>query len=105
MAGAGRRRSGADTSRCPACGRPLLTQWVGDTAALRAAVTLPPADTRLPYTEALKHRTPNNLVWCLPRRQYGPLRLRWTHNRHPPDCPHQHLTSHNCPPAASTTLF
>jgi hypothetical protein len=101
MAGAGRGRGGAD-SRCPSCGQPLLTQWVGDTAALKARVTLPPATTPLPYTEALQDRTPHDLVWCLPRLPHRALRLRWTSSRHPPDCPHQHLTSHKCPP---TTLF
>ncbi|MYR46766.1 hypothetical protein GTW67_33110 [Streptomyces sp. SID5910] len=93
---AGRSRGGAD-SRCPGCGQPLLTQWVGDTAAVRATVTLPPADAQLPYGEALKDRTPNDLVWCLPRLPYRAPRLRWTHGRHPPDCPHQHLTTHKCP--------
>lgn len=101
MSGAGRGRGGAD-SRCPACGQPLLVQWVGDVAAIQARVTLPPADARLPYPQALADRTPNDLVWCLPRQPHRPLRLRWTHGRHPPDCPHQHLTSHKCPP---TTLF
>ncbi|CAL9314143.1 hypothetical protein ACFFKE_32235 [Streptomyces mutabilis] len=101
---AGRKRGGAD-SRCPACGLPVLVQWVGDTAAIRATVTLPPADARLPYPEALTERTPNDLVWCLPRGPHRALRLRWTHHRHPPDCPHQHLTSHKCRPTEPTTLF
>jgi hypothetical protein len=43
-------------------------------------------------------------VWCLPRRAYGPLRLRWTTGRHPPDCPHQHLLTHHCS-TDPTTLF
>ncbi|KAF2774667.1 hypothetical protein [Streptomyces sp. OM5714] len=105
MAGARRNRGGTGASRCPGCGQPLLSQWVGDTAAIRATVTLPPADARLPYTQALKNRTPNNLVWCLPRGPHRAPRLRWTHGRHPPDCPHQHLTAHTCPPAPPTTLF
>lgn len=104
MTGAGRRRGGAD-SRCPSCGQPLLVQWVGDVAALKARVALPPAEAQLPYTEALQGRTPDDLVWCLPRSAFRPLRLRWTTGRHPPDCPHQHLTTHTCPPADPTTLF
>lgn len=96
---AGRTRGG---TRCTSCGRPLLVQWVGDHAALQARVTLPPAEARLPYPQALRHRTPDDLVWCLPRLPHRAPRLRWTGGRHPPDCPHQHLTTHKCPP---TTLF
>ncbi|WP_019328849.1 hypothetical protein [Streptomyces sp. TOR3209] len=101
MAGARRSRGSAD-SRCPGCGQPLLVQWVGTTAALKASVDLPPADEPRPWAAAKARSTDMDLVWCLPRQQYGPLRLRWAHTRHPPDCPHQHLTSHQCPP---TTLF
>lgn len=90
---AGRRQD----DRCLACGLPLLEQWVGDVAALQARVTLPPAEAHLPYRQALADRTSNNLVWCLPRQPHRALRLRWTSSRHPPDCPHQHLTSHKCP--------
>jgi hypothetical protein len=103
MTGA-RPRGGAD-SRCPACRAPLLVQWVGHTAALQARVDLPPAHEARPYGEALKARTPDDLVWCLPRQRFRPLRLRWTSRGHPPDCPHQHLTTHRCPPADPTTLF
>jgi hypothetical protein len=98
---AGRARGGAD-SRCPACGRPLLTQSVGDVAAINATVTLHPPEERLPYPQAAQDRTANNLVWCLPRLPHRALRLRWTGPRHPPDCPHQHLTTHKCP---TQTLF
>ncbi|WP_202551110.1 hypothetical protein [Streptomyces sp. SID8352] len=101
---AGRRRGGDGARPCPACGTPTLAQWVGTTAALHATVDLPGPDEPRPWAAALLHRTPNNLIWCLPRPRYGPLRLRWTHARHPPDCPHQHLTSHTCTPAP-TTLF
>ncbi|MDX3019903.1 hypothetical protein [Streptomyces acidiscabies] len=97
--------TGGVNSRCPACRAPLLVQWVGGVAALQARVNLPPAGDQLPYQAALAASTPNDLVWCLPRRNYGPLRLRWTTGRHPPDCPHQHLTAHHCPPAEPTTLF
>jgi hypothetical protein len=76
---------------------PLLVQWVGDVAALKASVTLPAAEEQLPYPQALQDRTPDDLVWCLPRLPHRALRLRWTGSRHPPDCPHQHLTSHKCP--------
>lgn len=88
---------GSGNSRCPDCSAPLLVQWVGDKAALKARVTLPPRDARLPYRQALADRTPDDLVWCLPRLPHRRLRLRWTDSRHPPDCPHQHLTGHKCP--------
>ena len=101
MAGAGRGRGGAD-SRCPACGQPLLVQWVGDTAALQARVDLPPPDEPRPYGPAKAASSDNDLVWCLPRQPHRALRLRWAHSRHPLDCPHQHLISHTCPP---TTIF
>ncbi|MGW2209946.1 hypothetical protein [Streptomyces sp. NPDC001781] len=100
---AGRGRGGAD-SRCPACGHPLLVQWVGRTAALQARVDLPPPDEPLPYGPARAASTPHDLVWCLPRPRHGPLRLRWTHARHPPDCPHQHLLTHRCT-TEPNTLF
>jgi hypothetical protein len=93
---AGRTRGGAD-SRCPACGRPLLVQWVGDVAALQAVVTLHPPEEHLPYPQAAQDQTANDLVWCLPRLPHRAPRLRWTSSRHPPDCPHQHLTTHKCP--------
>ncbi|SCD41163.1 hypothetical protein GA0115251_106940 [Streptomyces sp. TverLS-915] len=101
------RTRGADTLRCPACGTRLLTQWVGHTAALHARVALPPPDEPHPLATAREEITgnPNRLVWCLPRNPYAPPRLRWTGARHPPDCPHQHLPDHNCPPAEPSTLF
>ncbi|MEU0671325.1 hypothetical protein ABZ330_00235 [Streptomyces sp. NPDC006172] len=99
----GARPRGGDTPhRCPACRARLLVQWVGHTAALKASVDLPPAEQHLPYGPAAQASTPNDLVWCLPRHPYRPLQLRWTGPRHPPDCPHQHLLTHRCPP---TTLF
>ncbi|MFI6251471.1 hypothetical protein [Streptomyces sp. NPDC051016] len=92
----------SSTSRCPSCSAPILTQWVGDTAALKAIVDLPaPAEPR-PYGPAAAVSTPHDLVWCLPRPHHGPLRLRWTNPRHPPNCPHQHLTTHHCATAPST---
>jgi len=99
----GRRQDRPD-SRCPACGTPLLVQWVGDVAALKARVALPPPDEAHPYPPALAASTPNSLVWCLPRQPFRPLRLRWTSRGHPPDCPHQHLLDHTCT-AEPTTLF
>ncbi|WP_171108641.1 MULTISPECIES: hypothetical protein [unclassified Streptomyces] len=101
---AGRTRGGSP-QRCPSCGAPTLTQWVGDTAALQAVVDLPPADETRPYAPAAAQATPHDLVWCLPRLPYRALRLRWTSGRHPPNCPHQHLLTHRCPPAEPTTIF
>ncbi|WP_129307965.1 hypothetical protein [Streptomyces sp. L2] len=99
------RRRGNTDSRCPACGAHLLTQWVGHTAALHARVDLPPPGEPRPYPAAVTDATPQRLVWCLPRPRHGPLRLRWTSPGHPPDCPHQHLLDHQCPPAEPTTIF
>ena len=95
-------RGRGDGSRCPACGAPLLRQWVGHVAALQACVDLPPADEPRPYAPAFAASTAGDLVWCLPRQRFRPVRLRWTTGRHPPGCPHQHLTTHKCPP---TRLF
>lgn len=105
MTGARRSQGGDGGTRCPGCGRPLLIQWVGHVAALRACVDLPPADEPRPWPAAKARSTDMDLVWCLPRQPHRPLRLRWTHGRHPPDCPHQHLLTHRCPPAPPTTLF
>lgn len=102
---AGRRRDRTGPTRCPACGRTILAQWVGHTAALHAVVDLPPPTEPRPYPLALEGSTPHDLVWCLPRQPHRAPRLRWTARGHPPDCPHQHLTSHTCPPADPTTLF
>lgn len=97
-----RPRGSSDTQRCPACRAPLLVQWVGHTAALKASVDLLPAEEPRPYAAAAAASTPDDLVWCLPRQRFRAPRLRWTSRGHPPDCPHQHLTTHRCPP---TTLF
>ncbi|MFG2780784.1 hypothetical protein ACGFY7_23390 [Streptomyces prunicolor] len=103
---AGRTR-GSSPQRCPSCGAPLLVQLVGQVAAVQACVGLPAPDEPRPdeprpYGPALAASTAHDLVWCLPRRPFGALRLRWTSGRHPPHCPHQHLTTHQCPP---TRLF
>jgi hypothetical protein len=84
------------TSRCPNCSAPLLVQWVGHVAAIKACVALPAPDEPRPYPPAARQATPHDLVWCLPRQRFRPLRLRWTDSRHPPDCPHQHLLTHHC---------
>ncbi|MEU6279771.1 hypothetical protein [Streptomyces sp. NPDC047028] len=99
------RGRGNDDSRCPACGAHTLAQWVGHTAALRARVDLPPPGETRPYDTTAADAEPNRLVWCLPRQSYRPLRLRWTARGHPPDCPHQHLLDHQCPPAEPATIF
>jgi hypothetical protein len=105
MAWRASRQSSDTGSRCPACSAPVVSQLVGHTAALKATVDLLPADEPRPYGPALTASTADDLVWCLPRQRFRPLRLRWTTSRHPPDCPHQHLTAHRCPPAEPTTLF
>lgn len=102
MSGRASRKGSDGITRCPSCSAPLLVQWVGHVAALRAAVALPPDGQLLPYPAAAERSTPNDLVWCLPRQRFRPLRLRWTDSRHPPDCPHQHLTTHHCTTEPST---
>ncbi|MEU6597906.1 hypothetical protein [Streptomyces flaveolus] len=98
------RKGSNGITRCSSCSAPLLVQWVGQVAALKAAVDLAPDGQRLPYLDAVRQATPHDLVWCLPRPRHGPLRLRWTTGRHPPDCPHQHLLAHHCT-TEPTTLF
>ena len=86
--------------RCPSCRARVFTQLVGRTAALNVTADLEP----LTPAEQDQARTPNRLIWCLYRA--GPhTRLRWTGPHHPANCPHQHVTEHQCPPAEPTTLF
>lgn len=94
------RKGGAD-SRCPSCSTPLITQWVGNTIALKVSTDGIP----LTPTEQDAARTPNRLIWCLRTSERTPPRLTWIHTPHPPDCPHPHVTDHQCPPAEPTTLF
>jgi hypothetical protein len=96
-----RPRGGAD-SRCPACRAPVITQLVGDRAALKVTADLTP----LTPAQQAELREPNRLIWCLRTNSLGHQRLTWTGPRHPPDCPHgDHVTEHRCPPAEPTTLF
>lgn len=91
---AGRRARGAADSRCPACAAPVLTQWVGDRAALRVTADLTP----LAPEQQAAARGPNRLVWCLTHT--GPHtqpRLRWLTPWHPANCPHPHVADHQCP--------
>lgn len=97
-------KSSTGITRCPSCSAPLLVQWVGDVAAIKARVTLPPEGEPRPYGPAAAASTPDSLVWCLPRQRFRPLRLRWTGRSHPHGCPHQHLLDHTCT-AEPTTLF
>lgn len=90
-------RTGGDDSRCRTCRAPILTQLVGRVAALNVTADLTP----LSPAQQAEVRTPNRLIWCLYRA--GPhTRLRWIGSYHPQDCPHQHVTEHQCPPV---TLF
>ncbi|MFG3349541.1 hypothetical protein ACGF1Z_31345 [Streptomyces sp. NPDC048018] len=94
------RATGAADSRCPSCAAPVLTQWVGDRAALRVTADLRP----LTPEQQQAVRTPNRLIWCLHSRPHATPRLRWLSRWHPPDCPHPHVTEHACT-AEPTTLF
>ncbi|MDT9688165.1 hypothetical protein Q5762_07315 [Streptomyces sp. P9(2023)] len=95
------RTTGAVDSRCPACAAPVITQWVGQVAALRATVDLTPLTPEQQATV----REPNRLVWCLYQGgPHTPPRLRWATPPHPPDCGHPHVTEHRCI-TEPTTLF
>ncbi|MFC8515524.1 hypothetical protein [Streptomyces sp. NPDC057257] len=99
MAGAGRRRGGAN-SRCPACGGPTHHHRANHSVPFNTVVDLTP----LTPAEQAAVREPNRLIYCLTQRPHGPPQLRLLNPWHPPDCPHGgiHVTDHRCPP---TTLF
>jgi hypothetical protein len=87
-------RRGGDDSRCPACRAPILRQLVGTTAALTVTADLTP----LSVEQQAAARTPHRLIWCLYRASpHSPPRLRWTGRWHPAQCPHPHVTEHQCP--------
>ncbi|MFD9763220.1 hypothetical protein ACFWXI_06705 [[Kitasatospora] papulosa] len=94
-------RKGSADSRCPSCSAPLITQWVGNTLALKVSTD----GTPLTAAEQAATRTPNRLIWCLRHSDRTSPRLTWIHTPHPADCPHPHVTDHQCPPAEPTTLF
>ncbi|MGH3585788.1 MAG: hypothetical protein ACRDQ0_05650 [Pseudonocardia sp.] len=94
-------RKGSDTTRCPSCSAATLTQLVGHTAALKVTADLRP----LTPAEQATTRTPNRLIWCLLTSPHNAPRLRWIGTNHRHDCPHPHVTEHQCPPAEPTTLF
>ncbi|MFD3641000.1 hypothetical protein [Streptomyces griseus] len=93
-------RKGSSPARCPSCSAPTLTQWVGDTAAIKVTADLTP----LTPAEQAALRTPNRLIWCLVTGDHRPHRLRWIHAWHPTTSPHPHVTDHQCT-AQPTTLF
>ncbi|MEV0915448.1 hypothetical protein AB0I93_14405 [Streptomyces sp. NPDC049967] len=93
------RTARKDTTRCPDCRAPTLTQWVGDRAALKVTADLRP----LTPAQQAELRTPHRLIWCLKTR--GPHtapRLRWIGSSHPTTCPHPHVTDHHCTTEPST---
>ncbi|MFE6408192.1 hypothetical protein ACFVOR_14800 [Streptomyces sp. NPDC057837] len=99
---AGRTRGGAPTRRCPSCGTPVITQLVGNRAALNVTADLTP----LTPDQQRELREPNRLIWCLRTNSLGHQRLLWLDPWHPPDCPHgDHVADHRCPPAEPSTLF
>lgn len=84
--------SGAQRTRCPRCGLPVLTQLVGHRAAL--SVT---ADDRLLKPAAAAAMTgPNRLAWCVRGSRWTGPQLRWIHGMHRVDCPHPHVIDHQC---------
>jgi hypothetical protein len=103
---AARTRHGA-TTRCGACGSPILRQPGEVIPVVVDQDPIPPgSDPQI--------RSPNRLTWCAPPPLGpGPPRLLWVYPGHPPDCPHPHHADHQCttrrPPAAAppaaNTLF
>lgn len=77
------------TTRCGACGAPLIRQ-PGDVIAI--AVDTQP----IPAGADATIRGPNRLTWCNPPTRSGTTRLRWIYPGHPPDCPHPHHADHQC---------
>lgn len=94
-------RKGSADSRCPSCSAPLITQWVGNTCAIKVSTDCTP----LTAAEQTAARTPHRLIWCLKTSDRTPPRLTWIHTPHPTNCPHPHVTDHQCPPAEPSTLF
>lgn len=95
------RPRGGNNSRCPACRAPVITQLVGQRAALKITADLTP----LTPDQQAAVREPNRLIWCLRTNSLGQQHLTWA-TGHPPDCHHgDHVTEHRCPPAEPTTLF
>lgn len=89
---ASRTRGGAPT-RCPSCGTQVLTQWVGDRAALKVTADVEPITAE----QAAVLQEPNRLVWCLVTLRGGLLELRWHCQT---DCAHGAVIEHRCPPEA-----
>ncbi|WP_406444466.1 hypothetical protein OHB14_36510 [Streptomyces sp. NBC_01613] len=84
---------GGSPERCPSCGASVLTQWVGDSAALKVTADAEP----IPPAQAHAMKGPNRLVWCLATLRGGLLELRW---RCRSTCGHGAVIEHRCPPEA-----
>ncbi|AEW94632.1 MULTISPECIES: hypothetical protein [Streptomycetaceae] len=87
-----RSSSGARRTRCPRCGRPVITQLVGRRAALAVVAD----DEPMPTARAAGRTTPDRLAWCLRDGPFAGIDLRWVYRSHPPDCPHPHVLDHQC---------
>jgi hypothetical protein len=88
--GADSRRSAAGSRPCAHCKTPVITQLVGQRAALKVTVDAEP----LPRAEALALAEPNRLVWCLADLAGGGTELRWGCRR---ACGHGAVIEHRCP--------
>ena len=89
--GADSRRHAAGPRPCAHCGTRVLTQLVGQRAALHVTTDAEP----IPYEQAMALREPNRLVWCLAIRRSGERELLW---RCRTDCGHGAVIEHRCPP-------
>lgn len=84
---------GAQRTRCPRCGLPVLTQLVGH----RAALSVMADDVPLQPAKAQAMTGPNRLAWCLRESRWSAAQLRWVHRgTHPADCPYPHVIDHQC---------
>lgn len=92
--------SASSTTHCKRCRAPVLTQWVGQIAALHITADLQP----LTPAEQTAVREPNRLIWCLRGGEHTTRRLTWTGRDHPATCPWPHVTEHRCT-TEPTTLF
>lgn len=87
------RTQDTSSKRCPACGMPVIRQWVGRVAALKVIADFAPISVE----EARQLVEPNRLAWCVAELAGGGFELRW---RCRTKCQHGLVIEHRCPPEA-----
>ncbi|MFG2372597.1 hypothetical protein ACGFY9_14100 [Streptomyces sp. NPDC048504] len=88
--GADSRRSTAGPRPCAHCNTPVITQLVGQRAALKVTADAEP----IPRADAVALAEPNRLVWCLAVLAGGSTELRWACRS---ACKHGAVIEHRCP--------